>query len=297
MTITGDEILQAALEAITNERAIGEDATDDLDVIARRSRFVIDSANLLPGTVGQRAESYDVDLAFDTEGFTWGIVPTTFTARQFHTSPRAPTADRPGDRQWLTAPQTLNDVDYAPGVYEWDGTEWTGPRLNHVQANPPSSVRYWAWWDGTYERMQTPDGRLTPINEWRHRSYYVRGGWPRLLFWQRNLNSDGLQEFEFAPRTDARYTVRVYATVPAITQVERGQTYDLPQGVAAYIIALLAIDGAKPFGFEPSPAMYGALKAAERELKKVPFQIGAVPTSPDWMNLDGRATTRYQGRI
>ena len=281
MRITGDTILQSALEAVTNERATGSDATEDLDTISRRSAHVIDSANLSPNLLGQRTAPCDVTVEAGTDRFTWGLVSVSSRGATMPADPVDPQA-RPVHE--LTAV----DGDRSPGLYSWDGSEWVGPRLNHVQLHPPSEVDYWTVVREGYEYRVTPNGRLTQLYQWLNRSFLGVGGWPQMLYWQRNLNDAGLQTFEFAPATVERMVFRVYAKAPALADVKRGESYELPQGVAAYLIALLAIDACQPFGFQPTPAMFSALKMAERGIRKIPQPPAARAVSPDWLDLDGR---------
>ena len=265
MRITGDHILQSALETVTGERPTGASATDDLDVIARRSQHVIDSANLSPGILGERTQAYCVHVPVGSDRFLWG--PT----------PRATENDAP--------PADVFDPSI-DATEEQRADRKTDPRYDLL---PPSEVLYWTWQDGDYEIKVTPDGRLTSLNEWLDRDFIGSGGWPRMLYWQRNLNAAQQAVFLFAPEADQEYQLNLYARVPALDRVERGRTYDLPQGLAAYLIALLAIDACQPFRTMPRPDMYAALKSAERGLQRVPAAPQAMATSPDWLNLDGRA--------
>lgn len=240
MKITGEEIIEAVLESVTAERPTGSDATEDADVIARRSRWVIDSANLSPNLLGQRTVPHAVSIAPDTDTITWAA--------------------------------TAKD-----------------PPENHINSHPPSEIEYWTVVVGGEEYRTAPSGRLTSLDEWLLRTDLGSGGWPRMLYWERNLNANGEQVLRFAPVATQEYEFRIYAKTPYLVQVERGQEYDLPQGLAAYLIALMTIDAATPFGFQVTPQMSAALKAAEYGLRKVPAPRRARASSPDWLDLDGRA--------
>ena len=140
----------------------------------------------------------------------------------------------------------------------------------------------------------TPNGRLSSLDEWLNHDWIGTGGWPRLLYWQRNLDANQRAVFLFAP-SEGGYTLNLYAQVPALDRVERGEEYDLPQGVAAYLIALLAIDACQPFRTPPRPEMFTALKMAERGLQRVPAPPQARVSSPDWLDLDGRGSRVFYG--
>ena len=259
MRITGDAILASALEAITGERADGNDATDDLDVLARRSRHVIDSANLSTDVLGERATAYCVTVTNGSNSFLWGPGGDVFD----------PLVEEVLDPNTQAVSDSLT-------------------RAARHDVLPPSDVAYWTWQDGDYERFVTPGGRLTPLQEWLNHDWLGVGGWPRLLYWTRRVNEKNQSLFQFAPTAQEDYTLNLYAQVPALEQVERGKTYDLPRGLAAYLIQLIAIDGCQPFNFTPRPEMHAALKAAERGLGKVRNRFVARANSPDWLDLDGR---------
>ena len=265
MRITGDQILQSVLEVVTTESPRGIDASRDLDVIAGRSGFVIDSINLAPARLGQRIQQFDVTPRRGATSFTWG--------------PNGEVRDL--TRQVL---DVNNEVDEA-------ATDAAQRDLL-----PPSEVQYWTAVIANYEQRMTPGGRLTTPKEWLGRDFLAHGQWPRLLFWQRNLNANEQSVFLLAPPATGDVPLRLYATMPAIARVERGKSYDLPQGLAAYLIALLAIDASQPFSFQPTPQMYASLKGAERALASVPVDEPAMPGSPDWMDLDGQRG-RYWTRM
>ena len=261
MLIMGDDILASALESITGERSDGSDATSDLDVLARRSAHVIDSANLSSNVLGGRARAFCVRLTPGTDRFTWGPGGDVFDP----------------------------NVVYTPDVDLTDEQNAAARQAAMRNVLPPTYVRYWTWVDGEYERKVTPGGRLNTLDEWLNHDWLGTGGWPRLLYWERDLNHNQQTVFLFAPEADADYLLNLYAVVPVLDRVERGREYNLPQGVAAYLIALLAIDGCQPFNMAPRPDMYAALKSAERGLGNVPGRFRARATSPDWLNLDGRS--------
>lgn len=248
MKINGSDILRAAYEVVTSQQGLASD--EELDAIARRSRFVIDSQNLSAVTLGERTGAHVVTLAPGASSFTWG---------------------QGGD----------------------------------IDELPPSRVSYWALVEGGYERQVTPNGRLTPLDEWLNRSYLGPTGEPRLLYWQRDLveplEEDGevdgqTQVFRVAPAADTTYTLCVYATVPALSSIERGKTYYLPQGVANFLVRLLAVDTEERMGFPPRPELRSALSTAKQNLQKVPRTARARAVSPDWLDLDGRGDN-YVGTV
>ena len=68
MRIRGDELLQASLEAVTGR--VPRPGDPNIDRLARRSKFVIDSANLAPDILGAHATDYEVTPTGGS--FTWG---------------------------------------------------------------------------------------------------------------------------------------------------------------------------------------------------------------------------------
>ena len=260
MRITGDEILLAALESVT---AIGHfsDLRDEADKLSRRSRFVIDSANLSPDALGRQALEY---VAY----------PTT------------------------------------PGYFLWGPGVDVGPdaaRPTNVRAELPVEVSFW-------KVVQSPDydfstqhyGELTPLKDWinRHRGY--SSDMPRMLYWARDVNDgadldiptdvqQGSHVFRYWPDGPPSYGFRLYATVPAITQVERGKTYELPQGVSNFLVRLLAVDAQEMLGFPPRAELYASLKSAAQGLSSTKRSAASRVTSPDWLDLDRSVDVHVRG--
>lgn len=242
MHITGSEILRAALEAVTSQ---GPDTSDEeLDRIARRSRFVIDSANLGSLIGGERSGMHRVTLTPGRDFFTWGYAPED------------------------AEPEARPDI---------------------VSEGPPTRVDYWTVVLDDYERTVTPNGRLTPLDAWIGRDHLRGGSEPRMLYWQRDLTPEGWQCFRVAPTPAQAYEVRVYAQTPAIVEVRRGSIYDLPQGVANFIIRLLAVDTEEAMGLPPRAELRSSLQTAKQNLTKIQRTARARATSPDWLDLDGYA--------
>lgn len=72
MRTDGASILQNALEPITGAFD-HQPAREDLDVLSRRSAFVIDSLNLSPDQLGQRALDAEATLPAGRDTLTWGM--------------------------------------------------------------------------------------------------------------------------------------------------------------------------------------------------------------------------------
>ena len=261
MQITGDEILEAALETVTSSGRYG-DIRPEADRLARRSRFVIDSANLSADVLGRNALQYDV-------------YPTT-------------------PDYFLWGPEV--DVGSDP------------LRPTNVRAELPIEVDYWkiSLAGDVTETEPEENGRLTPLRDWvRRDSRRQPGGYPRMLYWSRDLAANrrdvdanlpaGTQVFRFWPEASG-YRFIVYAQVPAITQVRRGVTYDLPQGVANYLVRLLAVDAQEMLGFPPRPELFGSLKSAAQGLSSTDQTPASRVTSPDWLAIDGRYDVTVRGR-
>ena len=260
MVITGDEILEAALETVTSAGRY-RDLRHEADRLSRRSRFVIDSANLSADVLGRNELEYVV-YPRTPDYFLWG----------------------PG-------------VDVGPD----------SARPSNVRAELPIEVGYWkfALSGDVTEQTAEANGRLTPLRDWvRRDSQRNPGGYPRMLYWSRDLAANrrdigdnpptGTQVFRFWPASSG-YRFIVYATVPAITEVRRGATYDLPQGVANYLVRLLAVDAQEMFGFPPRPELFGSLKSAAQGLSATDQTAVSRVTSPDWQALDGRFDITLRG--
>ena len=171
--------------------------------------------------------------------------------------------------------------------------QFTWGARGSIDTLPPAEIEYWSVVDSSgLERKSTPNGRLSTLDEWRDRTTLINTGYPQLLYWQRDINTANQQIIRFYPAADQSYTLRLYAKIPPLVEVRLGETYDLPQGVASYLISIMAQDAENVSGMGPTPAVALMVSNAKRKLLSVGGLVPSRPTSPDWLDFDGRGSGR-----
>ena len=166
-----------------------------------------------------------------------------------------------------------------------------------IPGPPPAEIDYWGILIGGNIHEMTPRGALTPLSEWRLRANLSAGGYPRMLYWRRDVDGGGRHVLRFAPAADQEYTFRLHAQIPALTRISRSAEYDLPQGVAAYLQAIIALDACTGLGVAQRPEHAAAVRSARRALMRVDAPVRRRITDPSWLNLSGRGAPRWRGGI
>ena len=257
--VSGREILQNALEPITGAYDHSP-AVEDLDVLSRRSKFVIDSANLSPELLGQRAQEFRGTLLRGENQLRWGAdtgAGAVYTVN--------------ADRSLGAVSEDL-PIDISRWTYQYSdgaGTE----RIPYLDR--PATTEEWTVRRAAYRAD--------------YRSY------PQMLRFVQN-ETGGVYPLLFWPTVDREYIIRLYAVVPALSMIHNNETpMDLPQGVAAYLSAALTVDGCKAFGFPVRPEMLNDLHAAAERLAGKPETKIQRVSSPRWLVGDRYDFERFGG--
>ena len=231
MIISGNDLLLGALELITGDSGLPGRSNDaDLDMLARRSRSVLDSLNLDTGTAVGGAVEHGVLVPAGSDSFTWGP---------------AGSGGAGGD---VRAP----------------GASLTDP--NAQRAAPPTELRTWGYVDTAGERLVASNYALLDAERFAVAAsdFNDPESDPFYIYWEKTLRGGGYT-FRMAPAVNRAVEIFLYAFVPRITEIERGGSYELDNGFSTYLQYQLALDAAPVFGFQVSPDLNArALAAADR---------------------------------
>ena len=157
----------------------------------------------------------------------------------------------------VTLPAGVNDFTWEPG--------------GNIDAPPPAGeppdggVLAWSWVDGDQEY---PRGGLTDAEGYAGYVDKGRAGGPPALLWRNRSGPGSLARFVVLPTPVNPTTLRLYATVPSLRTIERGATYDLPDGVAAYVSSSLAVFMAPRLALPLPDGLPGKAAKAERQARQ-----------------------------
>ena len=230
MLISGEDLLLGALELITGANGLPGSASGDLDLMARRSRSVLDSLNLDTGTAVGGAIQHDVLVPAGADSFTWGPAGT----------------------------------DGQGGDVRVPGADLSDPMA--ARAAAPTEIRTWGYVDVAGERIVASNYALLDPERFAvaQADYDDPEADPFYLFWEKTIQ-DGGYRFRLAPAVNRPVNIFLYAFVPRITEIERGGRYELDAGFSTYLQYQLALDAAPVFDFPVSPDLHArALAAADR---------------------------------
>ena len=121
-------------------------------------------------------------------------------------------------------------------------------------AVPDGGVQSWSFVRGGEE-----EPRGAPINAEQLQSFAATAtatGEP-LVLWRDRSATDGGESatFRVYPNPDDAALLRLYARTPALRSIDRGASYDLPEGVGAYLGASLAVFEADTLSLTVPPSL------------------------------------------
>ena len=246
MQTTGAAILAHALQPITGASEYGD--TLDLDVLAARSAFLLDTLNLSRTQLGELSQEARAVLPAGGQSILWG--PTG--------SVRA------------VLPDGSLAADPAPAPSEIARWTFRRPADTYAWRPPVRPADDVAWED-----------RLTIYGN------FPSGGEPHLLRFDQSFDSAGNYPLRIYPSADREYEISLYGYTPPLERIDNdARPVNLPRGVAAYLSAALAMDAALAFGFPQTAGMINALAEASDRLEgRRETRIQRV--NPRWLMGDG----------
>ena len=127
---------------------------------------------------------------------------------------------------------------------------------------PDGGVVAWSWIDGDQE---IPRGEPTDVAGYQgYTDKGRRSNRPEIL-WQDRAGGGSGALFYVLPIPSEPVTLRLYATVPALRTIDRTANYDLPDGVAGFIVTSLAEFMAPRLSMPIPPGLAQQRARAERE--------------------------------
>ena len=155
-----------------------------------------------------------------------------------------------------------------------------------ISTIPPTMVSRWGILLASgyvdFEGFILPGGTLADRELWQDRAIGISVGRPYMARWARELDADGRDKVLFYPTAQVDYTIRLWGTIPAVESIEQGIVYDLPQGLARFFRAELAIDICRARGQPVRPELFAEASTAADRLEGVESRHRP-RVSPRWL--------------